>query len=75
MKTSRSLETRGTAAMIASFLAWLVDKFETEREGQGLVEYALVIILVSIVAMVALRALGVQLGAIYDQISAAIAAG
>jgi pilus assembly protein Flp/PilA len=61
--------------MIAPFLAWLVDKIETEREGQGLVEYALVIILVSIVAMVALRALGVQLGAIYDQISAAIAAG
>jgi pilus assembly protein Flp/PilA len=61
--------------MFALFLAWFVDQFETEREGQGLVEYALVIILVSIVAMVALRAMGVQLGAIYDRISAAIAAG
>ena len=61
--------------MFALFLVWFVDQFETEREGQGLVEYALVIILVSIVAMVALRAMGVQLGAIYDEISAAIAAG
>lgn len=61
--------------MFALCLAWFVHQLDTEREGQGLVEYALVIILVSIVAMVALRAMGVQLGAIYDRISAALAAG
>ena len=75
MDTSRSLCVGGITAMFALFLAWFVDQIETEREGQGLVEYALVIILVSIVAMVAHRAMGVQLGAIYDRISAAIAAG
>ena len=61
--------------MLPRLYAWFVDLLDTEREGQGLVEYGLVIILVSIVAMVALRAMGVQLGLIYDRISAAIAAG
>jgi pilus assembly protein Flp/PilA len=48
---------------------------QDEEEGQGLVEYALIIVLVSIVCMVALRALGVQIGAIFTRISGVLAAG
>jgi pilus assembly protein Flp/PilA len=61
--------------MLPYAIAWVQDLFETEEEGQGLVEYALIIVLVSIVSMVALRALGVQIGAIFDRISAVLAAG
>jgi pilus assembly protein Flp/PilA len=61
--------------MLPYAIAWVQDLFETEEEGQGLVEYALIIVLVSIVSMVALRALGVQIGAIFTRISAVLAAG
>ena len=43
-----------------------------EEEGQGLVEYALIIVLVSIACIVMLRALGVQVGAVFTQITAAL---
>jgi pilus assembly protein Flp/PilA len=61
--------------MVPYAIAWVQDLFETEEDGQGLVEYALIIVLVSIVSMVALRALGVQIGAIFTRISAVLAAG
>jgi pilus assembly protein Flp/PilA len=64
--------------MVPHVIAWgneLIERFDSEEEGQGLVEYALIIVLVSIVSMVALRALGVQIGAIFDRISAVLAAG
>ena len=61
--------------MLPHVIAWLSEHFSTEEEGQGLVEYALIIVLVSIVCMVALRALGVQIGAIFTQISGILAAG
>jgi len=40
-----------------------------EEKGQGLIEYALIILLVSIVVIVALTALGPQISAVYDQIT------
>jgi pilus assembly protein Flp/PilA len=49
-------------------MAWL-SQFDREEEGQGLVEYALILVLVSIVAVVALRALGVKVTAIFTQIT------
>jgi pilus assembly protein Flp/PilA len=61
--------------MVPHAIAWVQDLFDTEEEGQGLVEYALIIVLVSIVSMVALRALGVQIGAIFTRISGVLAAG
>ncbi len=42
-------------------------------EGQGLVEYALILVLVSIVVIVALGLLGDQINAIFTQISSTLA--
>lgn len=39
------------------------------EEGQGLVEYALILVLIAIVVIVMLRALGVQVGNIFNQIT------
>ena len=39
------------------------------REGQGLVEYALIIVLVSLVAMVGLTALGGGIDAVFNTIN------
>jgi len=49
----------------------LMSKMQNE-EGQGLVEYALIVVLVSIACIVALRALGLAIGPIFDQITAAL---
>ncbi len=40
-----------------------------EREGQGLVEYALIIVLVSIVVIILLRLLGGTVGNVFSRIS------
>lgn len=45
--------------------------FGNER-GQGLAEYALILVLVAIVAIVALALLGTQISIIFQQISDAI---
>jgi pilus assembly protein Flp/PilA len=53
---------------------WLKDflgKFSRE-EGQGLVEYALILVLIAIVVIVALRATGVRISEIFAQITAAL---
>ena len=54
---------------------WLKDflgKFSRE-EGQGLVEYALILVLVSIVVIVVLKAMGTSVGAIFTEISTKLA--
>lgn len=43
-----------------------------DEEGQGMAEYGLILVLVSIAAIVALGALGDQLGVIFDEITAAL---
>ena len=43
-----------------------------EREGQGLVEYALIIVLVAIVVIVALTALGGQVNTIFSRITGSL---
>ena len=53
---------------------WLKDflgKFSRE-EGQGLVEYALILVLIAIVVIVALRATGVRISEIFAQITGAL---
>ena len=46
---------------------------DEETEGQGLVEYALIIVLVSIASMVALELLGVQVTAVFTEITGTLA--
>ena len=53
---------------------WLKNWLESNEEGQGLVEYALIIVLVSIAVMVILGTLGTQVGAVFTTISNKLAA-
>ena len=43
--------------------------FPQEEKGQTLIEYALIILLVSIVVIVVLNVLGVDIGAVFTSIS------
>jgi len=47
----------------------LIRRFVREEEGQGLVEYALIIGLIAVVAIAALTASGTQISAIFGNIS------
>ena len=58
--------------MVPYVIAWVKDQIEREEEGQGLVEYALILVLVSIAAIVALTTLGSKLSPIFDKVSAAL---
>jgi pilus assembly protein Flp/PilA len=57
--------------MLPYVIAWL-SQFDREEEGQGLVEYALIIVLVSIVAMIGLAALGTRIDGVFDEITTAL---
>jgi len=58
--------------MLPFVMAWLSEKFVVEEEGQGLVEYALIIVLVSIVCIAALTLLGTQVRDVFTTISASL---
>jgi pilus assembly protein Flp/PilA len=45
---------------------------EGAHEGQGLVEYALIIVLVSIACVVTLTALGTSIGGVFTQITGSL---
>ena len=59
--------------MLTQFLLyakfWLMGLGMTEEEGQGLVEYALIIVLVSIVVIAVLFLLGEQIGNVFQSIT------
>ena len=60
--------------MLCQAYFWLknfLGKFSRE-EGQGLVEYALILVLISIVVIVALRATGTNINTIFGQIRDAL---
>ena len=57
--------------LYSHLVAWL-STLEREEEGQGLVEYALIIVLVSIAAIVTLTALGTKVSDVFAQITAAL---
>ena len=50
----------------------LLDSIKSKEKGQGLIEYALIILLISIVVIVALTALGPQISAVYNDITATL---
>lgn len=57
------------------FLGWLentVGKAPRREDGQGLVEYALIIALIAVVVIVAIVALRGQITAIFDHISSCL---
>jgi pilus assembly protein Flp/PilA len=60
--------------MLPYVMAWL-SRFDRENEGQGLVEYALIIVLVAIAAIVALTALGGAVSAVFDSITGSLGLG
>lgn len=41
---------------------------EDQFEGQGLVEYALILVLISVVAIVAMQALGVKVTSVFKKV-------
>jgi pilus assembly protein Flp/PilA len=59
--------------MLPYVLAWL-SQFDREDEGQGMVEYALILVLVSVVAIVTLTILGDDVAAVFKQISGKLGA-
>ena len=72
-KKSESLE--GRIIMMSQAYFWLknfLGKFSRE-EGQGLVEYALILVLIAIVVIVALTALGGQIGNVFNKITTNLA--
>lgn len=42
---------------------------EDQFEGQGLVEYALILVLISVVAIVAMQALGVNVEGVFEKVN------
>ena len=58
--------------MLPYVLAWL-SQFDREDEGQGMVEYALILVLVSVVAIATLTLLGPQISDIFQKISDSLA--
>jgi len=54
--------------MLTKFFAQMQNKMQDE-EGQGLVEYALIIVLVSIATIAMLSALGVKVGGVFTSIT------
>ena len=47
--------------------------FAPKEKGQGMVEYALIIVLIAIVVIVVLTVLGTQISTVFSQISSALA--
>jgi pilus assembly protein Flp/PilA len=60
--------------MLPYVIAWL-SRFDREEEGQGLVEYALIIVLVSILCIAALTTLSDSLNDVFGRISDTLTGG
>jgi pilus assembly protein Flp/PilA len=58
--------------MIPFIKAFVGQYLPSEGEGQGLVEYALILVLVSVVVIAMLTALGVKLGSVFTSIESKI---
>ncbi len=49
--------------------------FLTEEEGQGLIEYALLIVMIAIVIIVIVTIFGVQVGSLFSKINLCLPSG
>ena len=61
-------------ATLLNLYEWLLARAE-EEEGQGLVEYALIIFLVSIAVITALGLVATQLNTVFGRITGALGGG
>jgi pilus assembly protein Flp/PilA len=57
---------------LTTFVMNAMARLREDEEGQGLVEYALILVLVSIVAIITLRALGVHVSSIFGKADSAL---
>ena len=55
-----------------SFISALIASFRSEEEGQGLAEYALILALIAIVAIVALLFMGGQVSGILNTVGKSV---
>jgi pilus assembly protein Flp/PilA len=58
--------------MLLQYVMNWLSRFETEEEGQGLVEYALIIVLIAVVAVGSLTLLGGQIDSIFQDITGSL---
>ena len=56
--------------MFTQFLLWM----KSSEEAQGLAEYALILVLIAIVVLIALGAIGTNVNTIFQRIAAALVA-
>lgn len=56
------------------WLLGLVSSFLRDEEGQGLAEYALILVLISIIAMAALNAMGLSVVGILTDVNTTLSA-
>jgi len=54
--------------MLSTYFESYFGDFRSDESGQGMVEYGLILALVSVVAIVALDAIGLQLDVVFDGI-------
>jgi len=60
--------------MLPQILAYITRiELDQEAEGQGMVEYALILVLVSIAAIAALTLLGPQIAAVFGRVTEKLA--
>ena len=61
--------------MLNNLMAYLTVAFmdiKEREEGQGLVEYALILVLISVVSIALMAALGVKIGQVFTQVTTAL---
>jgi pilus assembly protein Flp/PilA len=51
---------------------WLAAKFNSDERGASMVEYGLLLALIAVIAIVALKALGTNVSAKFDTVSASL---
>jgi pilus assembly protein Flp/PilA len=59
--------------MLSTYLETHTKRFRRDEDGQGLVEYALIIALVSVFLIAALDALGLSIDGVFDRIGDSLA--
>lgn len=57
---------------LMAYLTVALTEVKEREEGQGLVEYALILVLVSIISILALTTLGTTISGVFDTITAAL---